>query len=195
MSSQSYLFNPTERTLAVTGDGFACPRLSTADRLSLNLGTADKGVMVFDTSLVTLFWWTGVAWTTPVGGGAVYSQGTWLARLICPIGTITEDPAVKTGYWSQIGNTVSISMKLRVQSVAGPSGQLEMITLPVPAVQQTALSITSDLLNNGAKTTMMAYAINSSIYIFHYENGLLQDAAQHVPAGGTFWISGTYITP
>jgi hypothetical protein len=194
MSSQSFIFNPTERTLAASGDGFSLPRLTTAGRLALVLGPGDRGMMVYDTSLSTPYWWTGVAWAT-FSGGAVYSQGTWLAQLICPIGTITEDPAVKTGYWSQIGNTVSISMKLRVQSVAGPSGQLEMITLPVPAVQETALSITSDLLNNGAKTSMMAYAINSSIYIFHYENGNLNPVAQHVPAGGTFWISGTYITP
>lgn len=195
MSSQAYIYNPTERTLAASGDGFSLPRLTTAGRLALVLGPGDRGMMVYDTSLSTPYWWTGVAWTTFAGGGAMYSQGLWLARLICPIGTITEDPAVKTGYWSQIGSTVSISMKLRVQSVAGPSGQLEMITLPVPAVQETALSITSDLLLNGAKTAMMAYAINSSIYIFHYENGTLMDTAQHVPAGGTFWISGTYITP
>jgi hypothetical protein len=194
MSSQSYIFNPTERTLAASGDGFSLPRLTTAGRLALVLGPGDRGMMVYDTSLSTPYWWTGVAWAT-FSGGTAYSQGTWLAQLICPIGTITEDPAVKTGYWSQIGSTVSISMKLRVQSVAGPSGQLEMITLPFPAIQETAVTVTADLMLNGAKTTLMGYVSGFSIFLTHYESGLQMDLAQHVPAGGTFWVSGTYITP
>jgi hypothetical protein len=195
MSSQSYLYNPTERTLAATGDGFSPPRLTTAGRTALNLSPGDRGVIVYDTTLSVPYWWTGVAWAT-FSGGAAYSQGLWLAQLIPAVGSITEDPAVKTGYWSQIGNTISISMKIRVQAVAmGTTGLLKMVTLPFPAVQETALTVTADLLNNGAKTTLMAYATGNDINLYHYENGILMDLAQHVPAGGVFWVSGTYITP
>ena len=52
MSSQSYLFNPTERTLAAAGDGFSCPRLTTAGRTALTLTAGDKGMMVYDLSLI-----------------------------------------------------------------------------------------------------------------------------------------------
>ena len=62
MSSQSYLFNPTERTLAAAGDGFSAPRLTTADRLALSLGVNGKGMMVYDTTLTTLCLWNGAAW-------------------------------------------------------------------------------------------------------------------------------------
>jgi hypothetical protein len=62
MSSQSYLFNPTERTLAAAGDGFSAPRLTTTDRLALSLGVNGKGMMVYDTTLTTLCLWNGTAW-------------------------------------------------------------------------------------------------------------------------------------
>jgi hypothetical protein len=62
MSSQSYLFNPTERTLAAAGDGFSCPRLTTAGRTALALTAGDKGMMVYDTALTDLCIWNGAAW-------------------------------------------------------------------------------------------------------------------------------------
>jgi hypothetical protein len=62
MSSQSYLFNPTERTLAAAGDGFSCPRLTTAGRTALSLTAGDKGMMVYDTTLTDLCIWNGSAW-------------------------------------------------------------------------------------------------------------------------------------
>jgi hypothetical protein len=62
MSSQSYLFNPTERTLAAAGDGFSAPRLTTADRNALSLGVNGKGMMVYDTTLTDLCIWNGTAW-------------------------------------------------------------------------------------------------------------------------------------
>jgi hypothetical protein len=51
MSSQAYLFNPTERTLAANGDGFAPPRFTTTGRLALSLTPADRGMIVYDTTL------------------------------------------------------------------------------------------------------------------------------------------------
>ena len=62
MSSQAYIYNPTERTLAAAGDGFSCPRLTTTGRTALTLTTGDKGMMVYDTTLTTLCIWNGTAW-------------------------------------------------------------------------------------------------------------------------------------
>ena len=62
MSSQSYIFNPTERTSAAAGDGFSAPRLTTTDRNALSLGVNGKGMMVYDTTLTTLCIWNGTAW-------------------------------------------------------------------------------------------------------------------------------------
>lgn len=190
---QTSVSGRTSNALAAQGDGLILPKLSTTDRLSLSLTTSDAGLMVYDTSAGFIYTWNGVAWTSP---SATYSDGLWLAQLIPAVGSITEDPAVKTGYWSRIGNTVSITMKIRVQSVAmATSGLLKLVTLPYPAAQESAVSVTADLLQNGAKTTLMGYAVNSDINLYHYENGNLNALSQHVPAGGTFWISGTYLTP
>jgi len=62
MSSQAYIYNPTERTLAAAGDGFSCPRLTTTGRTALTLTTGDKGMMVYDTTLTDLCIWNGTAW-------------------------------------------------------------------------------------------------------------------------------------
>lgn len=193
MSSQSYLFNPTERTLAACGDGFAPPRLTTVGRLALTLGTGDAGMIVYDTTAGMPYWWNGIAWVT-FSGGVGYSQGTWLGAFVSAVGSLTEDPAIKTGYWSRIGDTVTISMKIRVQAIAGPSGLLQVITLPFASVQETAVAVTVDMVNNGAKTAVVGYTSGFNINLYHYENGSLMDLAQHVPAGGVFWISGSYLT-
>jgi hypothetical protein len=71
MSSQSYIFNPTERTSAAAGDGFSAPRLTTTDRLAITLGTSGIGMMVYDTTLNNLFIWNGSAWeSVPASGDA-----------------------------------------------------------------------------------------------------------------------------
>jgi hypothetical protein len=190
---QTSVSGRTSNALAAQGDGIIMPKLSTTDRLSLSLTTSDAGLMVYDTTTGTLYTWDGIAWTSP---SASYSDGLWLAQLIPAVGSITEDPAVKTGYWSKIGNTVSISMKIRVQAVAmGTTGLLKMVTLPYPASQETTVVVTADQLDNPAKTSIMGYAVGNDINLYHYENGLLNALSQHVSAGATFWISGTYLTP
>ena len=184
----------TKNCLGLGCDAVMLPKLSTAGRLALSPSASQKGLLVYDTTANAVYTWNGATWSAP--GGASYSDGTWLAQLIPAVGTITEDPAVKTGYWSLVGKTVTISMKIRVQSIAGgPTGLLRLVTLPYPAVQETAVSVTTDLLQNGAKTTVMGYATGSDINLYHYENGNLNALSQHVPAGGVFWISGSYLTP
>ena len=69
MSAQSYIFNPTDRTSASTGDGFSVPRLSTTGRLAITFGTGDKGMMVYDVTLNSLFIWNGTAWEHIDGTG------------------------------------------------------------------------------------------------------------------------------
>lgn len=188
---QTSVSGRTQNALAAQGDGLILPKLSSADRLALTLTTSDAGLEVYDTTAGNIYLWDGTAWVFP---SVLYSQGIWLGAFTCAVGSITEDPAIKTGFWSRIGNTVSISMVIRAQAVAGPSGQLKVITLPFAAAQQTALTIHGNLLQNGAKTALAGYANGFDIDLFHYENGNFFPVAQHVPAGGIFYISGTYIT-
>ena len=48
--------------LAIQGDGAFLPKLDTTSRLALTLGTADKGLMVYDTALTTICVWNGLVW-------------------------------------------------------------------------------------------------------------------------------------
>ena len=70
MSAQSQIFNPTLRTSQASGDGFSCPVMNTASRLTLNFGVSDKGMMVYDTTISNVMYWTGTVWL-PLGGGLV----------------------------------------------------------------------------------------------------------------------------
>jgi hypothetical protein len=88
MSSQSYLFNPTERTLAAAGDGFSCPRLTTTDRNALSLGVNGKGMMVYDVTIQSLCIWDGSSWSIVFPP----STATILTGVVDPEGIVTAIP-------------------------------------------------------------------------------------------------------
>ena len=48
--------------------GFLAPRLTTAQRTAMSLAAADKGMMVFDIDLLTIFFWNGSAWGITLSG-------------------------------------------------------------------------------------------------------------------------------
>ena len=75
MSANSAIYNPSQTTSAATGDGFSCPRLTTTGRLAITFTTADKGMMVYDTTLNNLFIWNGTAWeSVPASGDSTNEQ-------------------------------------------------------------------------------------------------------------------------
>jgi hypothetical protein len=194
MSSQSYLFNPTERTLAATGDGFAPPRLTTVGRTALTLGTGDAGMIVYDTTLGTLFWWNGTAWIGLPAAG--YTQGIWSPTFTAATGTITLVPANSTGLWSRIGNTVTVVGRFVVQSVSSPTGLLSMTNLPFAPVSgfESAAAITGFGFSAGAITSIVATISGTTIQCYHYQAGALAGLAVHMIAGTNIYVSGTYIT-
>ena len=77
MSAQSQIFNPTLRTSQASGDGFSCPVMNTSSRLTLNFGVSDKGMMVYDTTISNVMYWTGTVWL-PLGGGGLVPVGASL---------------------------------------------------------------------------------------------------------------------
>ena len=195
MSSQSYLFNPTERTLAATGDGFAPPRLTTVGRTALTLGTGDAGMIVYDTTLGTLFWWNGTAWIGLPAAG--YTQGIWSPTFTATTGTITLNPANATGLWSRIGNTVTVVGRFVVQSVSSPTGLLSVTNLPFAPVAgfESSAAITGSGFSAGAITSIVGTITGTAIQCYHYQAGALNGLAVHMIASSQLYISGTYITP
>ena len=193
MSSQSYLFNPTERTLAATGDGFAPPRLTTVGRLALTLGPSDAGMIVYDTTAGAIYVWSGAAW---VGALVGYTQGIWSPSFVPATGTITLNPANATGLWSRIGNTVTVVGRFVVQSVSSPTGLLSVTNLPFAPVAgfESSAAITGSGFSAGAITSIVGTITGTTIQCYHYQAGVLNGLAVHMIAGSQLYISGTYIT-
>lgn len=195
MSAQSYLYNPSERTLAACGDGFSFPRLTTAGRLALALGPGDAGMFVYDTTIGTPFWWNGVAWVT-FTGGAIYSDGIFSANFLTTTGTVTLTNPVNNARWSRIGNVVSVTGKFTVQSVNLPTGDLVIDNLPFPVLpgQESAATVAVTGLNNGARTAISAYLNGTGVVVKHYDSGTMQQIGVHVLAGSDWYLAGTYFT-
>lgn len=195
MSSQSYLFNPTERTLAACGDGFAPPRLTTVGRLGLTLGPGDAGMIVYDTTLGTPFWWNGTAWVT-FAAPAIYSEGTFSANFLTTTGTVTLLNPVNNARWSRIGNVVSVTGKFTVDTVNLPTGDLVIDNLPFPVLagQESAATVAATGLNNGARTAISAYLNGTGVVVKHYDSGSMDPIAVHVLAGSVWYLAGTYFT-
>jgi hypothetical protein len=193
MSSQSYLFNPTERTLAATGDGFAPPRLTTVGRLALTLGPSDAGMIVYDTTAGAIYVWSGAAW---VGALVGYTQGIWSPTFTATTGTITLNPANATGLWSRIGNTVTIVGQFLVQSVSSPTGLLSLTNLPFAPVAgfESSATLAGSGFSAGAITSLAATITGTTIQCYHYQNGNLNPMAVHMIANSQLYVSGTYIT-
>ena len=59
---QTSISGGRSNALAIQGDGAFLPKLDTTSRLALTLGTPDKGLMVYDTTLTTICVWSGIAW-------------------------------------------------------------------------------------------------------------------------------------
>ena len=194
MSSQAYIFNPTERTSAAAGDGFSAPRLTTADRNALSLGVNGKGMMVYDTTLLALYLWNGTAWVSFSASG--YSQGIWSPTFLPATGSITLVPANSTGLWSRIGNTVTVAGRFVVQSVNVPTGLLSLTNLPFAPVAgfESAAAITGSGFSAGAITSIVATISGTAVQAYHYQAGALNPLAVHVIAGTNLYVSGTYIT-
>ena len=192
---QTSVSGRTLNALAAQGDGLILPKLSTIDRLSLSLTTSDAGLMVYDTTLAVLFWWSGTAWAT-FTGGSLYSDGIFSANFLATTGTITLTNPTNNARWSRIGNVVSVTGKFTVQSVNSPTGELVIDNLPFPVLagQESAATVSVTGLNNGARTSIMAYLNGTGIVVRHYDSGTMNQAAVHVLAGSIWYLAGTYFT-
>jgi hypothetical protein len=136
--SLSRFFNPTSTTSAVSGSGFAVPRMTTADRLAIVFTASDRGMRVYDVTLGYEFWWSGTAWQTNGGNNTVGS-----ATLVA--GTVTVPSTVVAA------NSIIL---LTGQNNSGTAGELK-VSARTPGVEFTILS------NNAADTRLIGYSILS----------------------------------
>jgi len=183
-----------QNILKITGDGVEIPKLTTAQRLALSLGSPDAGITVWDTTSSAMFSWTGTGWTSTTG--ASYSDGTWVATFVPATGSITLDPANKTGRWAKVGNLVTVSLHAKVQSISSPTGALIIDNLPFPIAVGFEGSVSAAVtgLNNGARTSIVGTITGSGINMYRYDSGLFDVMGPHVLVNSEWYITGSYFT-
>lgn len=59
---QTSISGRTQNALAAQGDGLILPKLSSANRIAMVLGTSDAGLQVYDTTIGTTCIWGGTTW-------------------------------------------------------------------------------------------------------------------------------------
>jgi len=126
---------------------------------------------------------------------SAYSEGTWVAGFTPGGGgTITLDPANKTGRWARVGNLVTVTLHANVLAINAPLGSLTVTGLPYPPVVgfEGAVSVAVNGLNNLARTQITGNITGSTMKLYHYDSGTLQDLGLHVLAGSDWYISATY---
>lgn len=190
MSAQSFLFNPSERTLATTGDGFSLPTMTTTQRTGLSLTASQLGMSVYDTTLNQQFTWTGAAW---IASGARAS--TWVPTLIDSGGGRTFTATVADARFVSIGGAIIFNASFNVSAASGvASGNLQVL-LPVPAIVANfqPLAVVASGLTAGATTALVGSATGTSANLFHYAAGVNNSLATHVQAGSVVSVGGTYI--
>lgn len=196
MSDQAFIFNPRSDRLAAAGTGFQVPRLTSGQRLTLTVSQGDAGMQVFDVSLSAMFVWLGNAWLQLGSGSLPYSEGTFEASFLPASGSITLDPARKTGRWSRIGNQVTAVGRFTVLSVVSPTGALVIDNLPFPVATgyEAAAVVAVNGLANAARTAISARVNGTGVTVWHYDSGSLLDIASHVLPLSEWNLSATYLT-
>lgn len=188
--SVSSIFNPTKATMAVFGNGFSVPRMSTVDRLSLSFTVMDKGMMVYDTNLAALFLWNGSAWTE----SAVYQElSSWTPVLTSSTGTFTITVSDRRAF--RVGSLVTVSVTFVVDNIGGAPTDAQL-SLPTSVANFSALTFGyADSLDAPAKTQLMARVnpATSLVDLFHYDNGTVFDLGPHINVGTELTLAGTYV--
>ena len=197
MSSQAYIFNPTERTSAAAGDGFSAPRLTTTDRNALSLGVNGKGMMVYDTTLNNLFIWNGSAWESVPSSGDAGADGT----------VQYNDNGIVTGATNFIYDKATGNVGVGIVPVVPNGGCLQLksgITFPIAPVPSSDVNTLDDykegtwnpvatgLTAVGAVTYTAAYTkIGRVVYI----NLKISAVTSTTSVSGTTFFSGLPFVP
>jgi len=167
MSSQAFISNASQSTLAAVGDGYSVPRMPTAQRLAIVFTTADQGMMVYDTTLNNLFIWNGTAWESiPSSGDSSNEQVIFNDN-----GVLIGDPGLlfnKTTDKLTVATTIDIWRGLLNQGTSTGVGNDTLNTTVVGAAANTAFGYrAASQLTTGTLNTGLGYlALRGSVGTF-----------------------------
>ena len=178
--------------MCCAGSGLQLPRLSTAQRLALSVGTNDAGLQVFDLTGGTVYLWTGTAWTTVIL--TPYSEGSWTPTLIDSGGGRTYTLSAATGRWSKISNLVWLTGNVTINTQTGlATGDLVMDALPFASVFGGSATVYGNGLTNQSQTQLNGFVNASGIVLRHFDSGNSTTLATHTNPGAVLQVSASYI--
>ena len=122
-----------------------------------------------------------------------YEEGTFTAAIATGSGTVSTNSA--TGYYTKIGNQVSVRGYLNVSGVSSPSGTVNITGLPfVSNGTYVAASIYLVGLTSGATTSVQAYVQFEGTYlsVIVYNAGSRVEPGAYFQAGAQVMYSATY---
>ena len=175
----TYLYNNSNGVMAFATNGIERMRLDTAGLLTLPYGQikfpAAQNASADANTLDD------------------YEEGTFTAAISSGSGTVSTNSA--TGYYTKIGNQVSVRGYLNVSGVSSPSGTVSITGLPfVSNGTYLAASIYLVGLTSGATTSVQAYVQLESTYIsvIVYNAGARVEPGAYFQAGAQVMYSATY---
>ena len=196
MSANAAIFNPTESTSAATGDGFSCPRLSTTGRLAISFGPNDKGMMVYDTTLNSLFIWNGSAWELIDGTGTSSNTQVLFNDNGAPAGdptmvfdkvtdTLTVQNLVVTGSTTALGGLDASAIRAAASDYAAVNFD------GATASTRIASTITTNPITTGDYTVWSRFRVPTTSIAGQDPLWTLGSSAD---GGGAYGITARYFT-
>jgi len=122
-----------------------------------------------------------------------YEEGTFTAAISTASGTVSTTST--TGYYTKIGNQVSVRGYLNVSAVSSPSGSSSITGLPFTSTgSYVAATIYLVSLTSGATTSVQAYVQLDAAFItiVIYNAGARVEAGPYFQAGAQVMYSATY---
>lgn len=130
-----------------------------------------------------------------------YEEGTWGANFSVGGGSLTVKPGFDTGLYQKIGDTVFVSIHIRVSALSSPTGGVLITGLPFSTPNNTdyrfsmGTAIHFGMTNMGGDETIIGYITNNAAFInLATQNGdnLTTSVASRFTTSSELYISGHY---
>ena len=153
--------------------------LTTTQRNALTLSTTDKGYLVYDITLLSLFVWNGTAWTSAGGGSQNLQQVTTAGN------TTTNNIVLNSTTGEYPNNDISQNI------ITDSSININYSTLT--NISTIDLSINTLSLNTSSAYSNISAYLSSSQFYLNSTNSINTNYVGNVELGPTDFIGSSYL--
>lgn len=127
-----------------------------------------------------------------------YEEGTWPATFVTDGGSVTTSATIRYGFYTKIGNQVTVTCQVAATAISSPTGGLYIVTLPFVSSSTIGMDFSVSVSGNNfgalAATALVGNipANSSYIQINSYSAGAQSLMATNLTATSTVTITATY---